>query len=370
MRQTHESPGMKKLLLLTLLAYAAPAAAGPIDGTVMNGTTGKPQPNATVTLYKVGANGPESLESVKTDAEGKFVLTTDIPGPRLIQAAYDGVTYNHMVPPGTPSTGIMIPVFKSIAQPGAARVDQHMLLLEPTTDNRIAVSEGYIWENNGKTTFNDPERGTLRFYLPAAAQGQVLVNVVAPQGMPIRRAPDKTETPDVYKLDFPIKPGQSQVQISYSMPFTSPGEFDSKIFYKGGPTRVIVPPSVTVQGTGLQDMGTSPAPLNAKLYSTDSPDIKVQLTGTGTLKGDAPEAGGDDQGGGQIAQIMPKLYLSGDPNGGFPGAFNSVKWILLTAFGVLALGFALLYRASPVVQIPVEQVKAKQVKTSHGRGPG
>jgi hypothetical protein len=363
MRKAHEGAGMK-LLLLTLIAAGAYAA--PIDGTVMNGTTGKPQPNATVTLYKVGQNGPESLESVKTDAQGKFVLTTDIPGPRLIQAAYDGVTYNHMVPPGTPSTGIMIPVYKSIAQPGAARVDQHMLLLEPTPDNRIAVSEGYIWENNGKTTFNDPERGTLRFYIPAAAKDQVMVNVVAPQGMPIRRAPDKTETPNVYKLDFPIKPGQSQVQISYSMPFTSPGEFSSKI-YQGGPTRIIVPPGVTVQGTGLKDMGVSPAPINAKIFSTDSPDIRLQVTGTGTLKGDTPDAGGggSDPSGGQIAQIMPKLYRSGDPNGGFPGAFNSVKWIVLTAFGVLGLGFALLYRASPVEQVPVKQVKAK---SGGGRG--
>jgi hypothetical protein len=346
---------MRYLLFTSFAVVSAvvSAAAAPIDGVVMNGTTGKPQPAATVTLYKVGQNGPESLESVKTDAEGKFVLTQDTPGPRLIQAAYDGVTYNHMIPPGQPSTGIMIPVYKSIDKPGGARIDQHMLLLEPTSDNRMAVSEGYIWENNGKTTFNDPDHGTLRFYLPAAAQGNVLVNVVAPQGMPIRRAPDKTETPNVYKLDFPIKPGQSQVQISYSVPFTSPGEFDSKVFYKGGPTRVIVPQSVTAQGAGLSDMGTGP--MNAKIYSTDAPDIKVQLTGTGTLKGDTPEAGGDQGGGGgQISQIMPKLYQSSDPNGGFPGAFNSVKWIMLTAFGVLALGFALLYRASPI-----EPVKAK-----------
>ncbi|MCU1261702.1 MAG: hypothetical protein JWO80_4587 [Bryobacterales bacterium] len=336
-----------KHLLLTLFAAIA-AWAAPIDGVVMNGTTGKPQVNATVTLYRVGQNGPESIQSVKTDAEGKFMLTQDIQGPRLLQAAYDGVTYNHMVPPGTPSSGIMIAVYKSIDKPGGARVDQHMLLLEPTSDNRMAVSEGYIWENNGKTTFNDPEHGTLRFYLPAVAQGQVVVNVVAPQGMPIRRAPDKTETPDVYKIDFPIKPGQSQVQISYSVPFTSPGEFDSKVFYQGGPTRVIVPQGVTVQGTGLKDMGTGP--MSAKIYSTDSPDIKVQLTGTGTLKQDTADAGGAGQGGGggQIAQIMPKLYLSGDPNGGFPGAFNSVKWIVLTAFAILGLGFALLYRASPV----------------------
>ena len=46
-----------------LLASIATAA---VDGTVTNRTTGKPQPGATVTLYKLGQNGLESVESVKT----------------------------------------------------------------------------------------------------------------------------------------------------------------------------------------------------------------------------------------------------------------------------------------------------------------
>jgi len=33
-----------------------------IDGTVMNGATGKPQAGATVTLFRVGQNGPEMID--------------------------------------------------------------------------------------------------------------------------------------------------------------------------------------------------------------------------------------------------------------------------------------------------------------------
>ena len=47
---------MTRLSLALLLTAALTHAA--IEGTVMNGSTGKPQPNATVTLYKVGGNGP------------------------------------------------------------------------------------------------------------------------------------------------------------------------------------------------------------------------------------------------------------------------------------------------------------------------
>lgn len=77
-----------------------------IDGSVINRTTGKPQRGATVTVYKLGTAGIESLESVKTDAAGRFSFTADPgPGPALLQGAWDGVTYNKMLTPNTPRTG-------------------------------------------------------------------------------------------------------------------------------------------------------------------------------------------------------------------------------------------------------------------------
>src|SRR5579862_477021 len=105
MRKTHEGAGMKQILFSLLLATSVANAA--IDGTVINGTTGKPQPNATVTLFKVGGNGPESIQSVKSGPDGKFLITADAQGqgPRLVQAAFDGAVYNHMIPPGFPATG-------------------------------------------------------------------------------------------------------------------------------------------------------------------------------------------------------------------------------------------------------------------------
>ena len=72
-----------------------------VDGTVVNKTTGQPQPGATVTLYKLGQAGMESLESVKSGAQGNFHMDQTPQGPNLIQTAYDGVTYNHMLPPGS-----------------------------------------------------------------------------------------------------------------------------------------------------------------------------------------------------------------------------------------------------------------------------
>jgi hypothetical protein len=321
-------------------------AQAAVDGIVLNGATGKPQPGATVTLFRLGsANGPEALESVKSDPSGKFSIDKEAPGPRMLQAAFDGVTYSQVLTPASPSSGITLNVYPSSAKPGAAHIDQHMMLLEPTASNQLNISESFVWQNDGKSTFNDPDRGTLEFYLPPGSDGKVEINALAPGGMPIRRAAEKTSKSNIYKIDFPIKPGQSRIDLAYSLPFTSPGDFESKILYKGAPTRIVTPQNVTIAGAGVQNLGPGPQGTNATIYGVETPEFKVAITGTGSLKGDSQSDSGGDQSGQSIAQIMPRLFHAGSPNATFLETVASVKWVIVLTLGILALGFTLLYRA-------------------------
>ena len=313
--------------LLILYSLAISIGFPAVDGTVTNRTTGKPQPGATVTLYKLGQNGLESVESVKSDPAGKFRIDQNLQGPRLLQTAYDGVTYNHMLPPGAPTAGVALDVYNSIKQPGSAKVMQHMVLLEPS-GSEMAVSESFIWMNTGKTTFNDPQGGTLRFYAPLESKS-IQVNATAPQGMPIRRAPEATGEPNVYKIDFPIKPGESNINVNYTLPFTSPGKFEGKIFYKGGPTSLIVPQGVQIKGEGLESRGQEPR-TKASIYQTTAATYKLEIEGSGALQ--RSEAAEPEQSGPQLQFVLPKLY-------------DKLYWILALSFSILLLGFVLLYRA-------------------------
>lgn len=316
--------GFSMGLLLASMAFAA------VDGTVINQTTGKPQAGATVTLYKIGQAGPEAIESVKSGADGKFQITQDAsgPGPRLVRAAYQDVTYNHMLPPGSPSNDITVDVYNSSKQPGDAKVDQHVVVFEPVR-GQLMVAEWYMFKNSGKITYNDVEAGTLRFYLPPSASGAVKVNATAPQGMPIAQAAEKTGTPNEYKVSFPIKPGDSRIDITYNVPFNAPGTFEGKILYKGGPTRLVAPNGVTIKGDTIQSLGQEPR-TQATIYDVKSNDFKVEISGAGALQagGDA----GDDSGGASYEQIQPRVY-------------SKMTWILALTFGILTLGFILLYRA-------------------------
>lgn len=344
---------MKSLLLLAAAATLAHAA---IDGSVINGTTGKPQPGATVTVFQTTNEGPQDKGSVKTDASGNFRIDQNLQpgqggGPLLLQAVYGGVQYNKIVTPGMPTTGIQIPVFESAKTPGEAKVDQHMILLEPSPNGDIRVSETYMFKNDGKTTWNDPDRGTLQFALPAAAQGKVELNVLAPGGMPIRRAADPGPKPNTFKVDFPIKPGESRIDMTWSMPFKTPGVFEEKLIAKAGALRMIAPVGVTVKGPDVTPLGQEPT-TQATVYNIKGPDVQVNVEGTGALRDPSAQSGGDS-GGGQdggdanngpgLSENLPKLYGLAMGNSSMVDSLLAVKWILVTILGMLALGFTLLY---------------------------
>ncbi|MBK9168792.1 MAG: hypothetical protein IPM24_15165 [Bryobacterales bacterium] len=312
---------------LLLLVSCLPLAAA-VDGVVMNRTSGKPQANATVTLYSLGQAGMEAVESIKSAADGTFTIDRPADGPHVIQTAFDGVTYNHMLSPGAPRTGLQLEVFNSASRPGAAKVDQHMVLFEPAA-GEMEVTENFLWRNDGTTTYNDPDRGTLRVFLPESARSQ-RVMATAPRGMPIERALEKTNQPNVYSIDFPIKPGETSVQVTYKLPFQSPAAFESRVLHNGGRTSLIAPVGVELAGEGLLPRGQEPR-TQASIFEVKAPAYKVEISGTGALR--AAAAAAEESSGPRIAPLMPKVY-------------DRLVLLLVLSLAILALGFTLMFRAA------------------------
>jgi len=340
-----QRPALPRLCFaLFLFALTANAA---VDGIVTNGTSGKPQPGATVTLFQPTQQGPQFIDSVKTDADGKFVITKDIPaggaGPLLLQAVYAGVQYNKTLPPGAPTTGVEIPVFESSKLPGATKIALHAMLIEPNGGSMV-VAESYQFQNDGKTTWNNPDTGTLQFSLPPTAQGKVDVNVLAPGGLPIRRAADPAGKPNTFKVDFPIKPGMSEIRLEWTMPFASPGMFDGAVLAKDPPQmKIVAPAGVTLKGVGVTALGQEPDLPGATIYGVDGVKYSIAVEGTGTLRADSA-GGNEDNGSPKVSENMPKLFGLSVATGDLLGPVYAVKWILISVLGMLAIGFALLYR--------------------------
>lgn len=317
---------MKQFALLLLCSTVSFAA---VSGVVINKSTGKPQPGATVGLNSLGgAQGIELVDQAKSDTEGKFTINHEVNGPYVIRTAFDGITYNFRLTPGAPTTGLTLEVYNASKQPGAAKVSKHMLLFEPA-GGAMDINETFIFENSGATAWNNPGVGTLRFFVPTAgAVGEV--KATAPGGMAIG-APFKAAGDNAYEVDFPVKPGETRFDVTYKVPYTEGQPYEGKILTKDDNTYLIVPSGVTLAGDGLTDLGVH-AQTQAHIFGlTGAASYKIQLTGQSAP---AAPAAGEDQGGGGpgIQQILPRVNDQTIP-------------ILAVTLGILALGFLLLYRA-------------------------
>ena len=311
-----------------------------IDGTVMNRTTGKPERGVTITLVKPGQGGMQTLGTTASDAAGHFVFEKDQPGggPQLLQANYKGVNYNKLMTPNIPTSNVELEIYEVTASPAVARVAQQMLLLEPS-QNQLAVDETVIVQNDSKETYNDPGRGSMRFYLPPAANGQVRVNAQGPQGMPLPRPAEKTNENGIFKVDFPIKPGETQFDVAYVLPTGSPLTFNGRVTgvkgMQAGPLRLIAPPGVTFTGNDLQNVGTEPK-TGATIYTVTAPDaFAVNIAGTGALRQADQSGPVDSSDQPQVTEGPPQIY-------------RHLVWLVALAFAVLAVGLAVLFRSSPV----------------------
>jgi hypothetical protein len=316
-------------LLLTLLLCSFPAFAA-ISGTVVNGTTGQPQAGITVTLLRMGPKGPEPAGEVKADAQGKFKVDQAVQGPTLVRATLDGVTYNHVLAPGMPSEGITLDVYNASKQPEGAKVSKHMILFEPTGD-QLAVTEAFVVSNTGKTAWNDPADGTLHFFLPPTIQGQAQVTATPPGGQPLQQPAQKTDKSGIFKINFPMRPGDSRVDVTYAMPYKEGASLAGKIASGDENTYLIVPDGVTMTGDNLNDMGQE-SRTKAHIYGLKGAEYQVQLTGAVSPRNtEADASAGTNDGQPPVQQIMPRVY-------------DQTKLILALALGILALGFILLYR--------------------------
>lgn len=323
---------------ILFVAYCTVASASAaIDGIVTNGTTGKPQPNVPVMLVKPGQGGMRTLGTTKSDNQGHFQFTHDEPGggPQLLQADYQGVNYNTLLTPNMSTSGVDVRVYNATKSPANARIMQHMIVLEPG-DAQTSVSETIILQNASNETYANPGLGGIRFYLPRSADGQVRVSVQGPGGMPLPRTAEKTDETDVMKVDYPIKPGETQVNLSYILHVGSPGTIAGRIAaIKGqpaGPVRFVVPPGVSLESSDIRSLGQEPQ-TQATIYDLVKPAYTVAVSGSGSLSQTSR-----DQSDGDVPQVEQKN----------PPVYAHLGWLMGLGLGILALGLSLLYRSSPV----------------------
>ena len=161
------------------------------------------------------------------------------------------------------------------------------------SQSEIAVDETLILDNPSKTTYSNDAQGSMRFFLPPPANGQVRVSATGPEGMPLPQAPRRLRNQNIYQVNFPLKPGQTQFQLTYVLPVGSPFTFRRR----GGQRkrhahvalRLVAPDGVSLSGSAIQRVGQEPN-TRATIYNVvANGNFSVDITGTGALPGQQNE---------------------------------------------------------------------------------
>lgn len=321
-------------LLLFLIPVSGLFAA--IEGTVINGTTGKPEPSVKVSLVQPGANGMQAIATSTSDANGSFSIDHDLPPPpALLQADYKGVTYTQVQPPGRPTTGIQFQIYESAAKPPAGMQMAHLIMIEPSPTS-LEISETFLIRNESSTTYQDSSNGTAQFYPPKAAGDKVQVSVTPPTQMTIQRQAVKGAKPGSFKIDYPVRPGETRFDMHYTLPASE--TFSEKVIDGERPTTVVTPVSVRLSGDGIKEMGVEPD-VQARLYQVTAPSFEVKIEGTGSIRErEGKPSPDEDPGQPKTTEILAKIYdqeLLG---------VRTMYWVLGLTFAILALGGTLLFR--------------------------
>ena len=329
-------------LAILTCAQADPAAT--VHGTVNNGTTGKPGAGVEVVLIQL-QGGMQPVANTKTDASGNFAFDNPNIGgqPMLIRAVYKGVNFHQPLPPGKDS--ISVEVFEPTGDAKTISVPSHVIIFQPNGASLI-VGEEYGVKNDSKP----PQAffkldGNFDATLPDNAQLKQIA-ASGPSGMPVVQTPIE-KGKNKYAISFAFRPGESEVRLSYELPYPN-----NKIavrlptLYGGGRLLVVAPPSVQLTGDGLQMAGQEQG---MNIYERASIStgtiITINLSGTAPppAAANAPDAGGapgraeNVQGGDAPAAIQS-----------IPGRLDEYKWWLVGGFCVLFLFAAVLLWKKPI----------------------
>jgi hypothetical protein len=336
------SPKILPSLLVLLLG--ACASAQTISGTVTNGTTKKPGAGDEVILIKLGA-GMEEVAHTKTDASGKFSFKLDDAGsPHLIRVVHQDVTYHQMAPPGMSTADVEVfDVAKKIDGLGVT-ADVMRIQAEP---NQLDIVRLFAVNNTSNPPKTQMKDANFEFFLPDGAKITQGMAKTA-NGQPLNSEPIPQRDKNRYAFDFPLRPGETQFQVAYTVPYSGSLQIQPKALYPLEHFVVMLPKSMQftadsgAQYQSMDDPQQKDAIVQVAQRVEPGQALGFKLAGTGTLN----LAGTSDSGGPESSQAGMGGRDS-RPGGGLgppidaPDPLQRYRWYILGGFAAVLIVGAL-----------------------------
>ncbi len=340
---------------MILLSLRATAAAQTLTGTVTNGTSGKPAAGDEVILLSL-SNGMEQAGKTKADAGGKFSFKlTDGGGPHLIRAIHQGVTYHQMAPPGTNSVEVQV---YDVAKKLADLVLTADVMRFQADGGTLQGTRLFAVDNTStppKTQMNDRN---FEFYLPPGAKLES-TQARAPHGQAIAAEAIPQSEKNRYAIQFPLRPGETQFQIEFTMPYNGSATMDPKPLYPAQHVVVVLPKTMQfkaadgVQFQSMQDPNQSDSVVEVAQSTRAGQSLGFTVSGTGTIS-DTPVQTASGASRGQGNDNRPGGGLGAPIDA--PDPLQKYRWQIMVGIAIALAGGAWVVMRRQPMTAPADSV--------------
>ena len=233
---------------LAMIFFSSVAlAADTLTGTVTNKTTNKPSAGDEVVLIRL-EQGMQELTRAKTDAKGQFKLEVPDQNMHLVRVTHDGEFYFRPAPAGAES--VEIDVYNAAAKVNGITSEADVMRIQTSEDGKsLRVMENFFVKNDSNPKMTQFGDRPFEFYLPVGAVVQG-ASALSPGGMPVQASPVPAGDPGHFTFVFPIRPGETAFQVSFSLPYSGSKGFAPKPSMPTETVAVMMPKSMTFKGGG------------------------------------------------------------------------------------------------------------------------
>ena len=279
----------------------------------------------------------EEAGRTKTDAKGNFTLKLDnTQGPHLVRVIHQEVTYHRMAPPGT--TSVEVEVYDVGKKIEGIEVVADIMRVQ-VEQGQLEVMRAFAVQNTSKPPRTQMNEHNLEFNVPEGAQ-MIEGSAMTANGQPINSAPvPEDDKKTRYAFLFPLRPGTTQFQVAYQLPYTGSANIDPKSVYPLQHFVAILPKTMqfsAVPGSSYKPMNDPQQPdANVQVASGAQPgqSLAFKISGEGTLQSRVEGGGAPSEG--------PAAQNESRPGGGLgppidaPDPLQKYRWQILGGFALV-----------------------------------
>ncbi len=342
--------------MLLLAASTSSLFAETITGKVTNGTTNKASAGDEVILIKLAA-GMEESGHATTDAQGKFSFKfDDSNAPHLIRAIHQGVTYHQPAPPGTKSVDLQ--VYDAAKKVMGVNAIADLMYLQAGGGN-LGITRIFAVDNTSSPPRTQMNDANFEFYVPEGAEIEG-AQAQTEGGKSVKIDPTPQADKGRYAFVFPLRPGKTEFQVVYHVPYAGKATVDPRLIYPLQHFVAMMPRSIAfapAQSGVYQDKRPPDLPdAVAEVASNPQPGQKLafDISGEGMLRDQNENASNTPDG-------ATTASTDNRPGGGLgrpidaPDPLDKYRWPILGGFGAVLLAgafYTMNHSKAPIAPAP------------------